>query len=208
MKRYWELINFIIAIYKGSVNDPTSFPAPSRTHGSYHWAFERLLSAALVPMTVTAFATSGTNYPVLDGILGLSLIIHSHIGVCTAWLFQTSSEADIFCLVWLCCCRLSPSSQVPYSRSYNYVDTASRNCWNYGWDLSVQHERYWCVYMFLAIVKTKFATLGITELITKVWAAWAACRTIASTFFICGRQRNAFTCCTFLYPAWPQYTLL
>ncbi|KAE9406552.1 SDHD, membrane anchor subunit of succinate dehydrogenase [Gymnopus androsaceus JB14] len=67
-------------IYKGSVNDPTSFPTPSRTHGSYHWAFERLLSAALVPMTVAAFATSGTNYPILDGILGLSLIIHSHIG--------------------------------------------------------------------------------------------------------------------------------
>ncbi|KAH7868877.1 CybS-domain-containing protein [Lentinula edodes] len=48
---------------------------------SYHWAFERLVSAALVPMTVAAFATSGTNYPIFDGILGLSLIIHSHIGV-------------------------------------------------------------------------------------------------------------------------------
>ncbi|KAJ3798270.1 SDHD, membrane anchor subunit of succinate dehydrogenase [Lentinula aff. detonsa] len=67
-------------IYKGTVNDPTTFPPPSKTHGSYHWAFERLLSAALVPMTVTAFATSGTNYPLFDGILGLSLIIHSHIG--------------------------------------------------------------------------------------------------------------------------------
>ncbi|KAF5392779.1 hypothetical protein D9757_001014 [Collybiopsis confluens] len=68
-------------IYKGSVNDPTTFPTPSKTHGSYHWAFERLLSAALVPMTITAFATSGTNYPILDGIIGLSLIIHSHIGL-------------------------------------------------------------------------------------------------------------------------------
>ncbi|KAK7062578.1 membrane anchor subunit of succinate dehydrogenase, Sdh4 [Paramarasmius palmivorus] len=67
-------------IYKGTVNDPTSFPPPSRTHGSYHWAFERLLSAGLVPMTVAAFVTSGTNYPILDGILGVSLIIHSHIG--------------------------------------------------------------------------------------------------------------------------------
>ncbi|KAJ4490377.1 mitochondrial inner membrane protein [Lentinula aciculospora] len=67
-------------IYRGTVNDPTTFPPSSKTHGSYHWAFERLLSAALVPMTATAFATSGTNYPLLDGILGLSLIIHSHIG--------------------------------------------------------------------------------------------------------------------------------
>ncbi|TFK59588.1 hypothetical protein BDN72DRAFT_851194 [Pluteus cervinus] len=67
-------------IYKGTVNDPTDFPTPSRTHGSHHWAFERLLSAGLVPLTVAAFATSGTNYPILDGILGVSLVMHSHIG--------------------------------------------------------------------------------------------------------------------------------
>ncbi|KAJ8494724.1 hypothetical protein ONZ45_g13141 [Pleurotus djamor] len=67
-------------IYKGTVNDPTTFPTPSKSHGSYHWAFERLLSAGLVPLTAAAFATSGTNYPILDGILGVSLIMHSHIG--------------------------------------------------------------------------------------------------------------------------------
>lgn len=69
------------AIYKGTVNDPTTFPPPSRTHGSHHWAFERLLSAALVPLTAAAFVTSGTAYPVLDGLLGMSLVVHSHIGV-------------------------------------------------------------------------------------------------------------------------------
>ena len=63
------------------MNDPTSFPAPSRTHGSHHWAFERLLSAGLVPLTAAAFATSGSSYPILDGILGVSLVMHSHIGV-------------------------------------------------------------------------------------------------------------------------------
>ncbi|GBE85591.1 Succinate dehydrogenase [ubiquinone] cytochrome b small subunit, mitochondrial [Sparassis crispa] len=67
-------------IYKGTVNDPTTFPPPSKTHGSYHWAFERLLSAGLVPLTVAAFATSGSSYPLLDGILGVSLVMHSHIG--------------------------------------------------------------------------------------------------------------------------------
>ncbi|KAI0072834.1 mitochondrial inner membrane protein [Panus rudis PR-1116 ss-1] len=67
-------------IYKGTVNDPVTFPPPSRTHGSYHWAFERLLSASLVPFTVAAFVTSGTNYPILDGLLGVSLVMHSHIG--------------------------------------------------------------------------------------------------------------------------------
>jgi len=67
-------------VLKGTVNDATSFPTPSRSHGSHHWAFERLLSAALVPLTAAAFVTTGSNYPLLDGILGVSLIIHSHIG--------------------------------------------------------------------------------------------------------------------------------
>jgi len=70
-----------IAILKGTVNDPTTFPPPSASHGSYHWAFERLLSAGLVPLTAAAFVTSGSNYPILDGILGVSLVVHSHIGV-------------------------------------------------------------------------------------------------------------------------------
>ncbi|KAG1842895.1 mitochondrial inner membrane protein [Suillus subalutaceus] len=68
------------AILKGTVNDPTEFPPPSRTHGSYHWAFERVLAASLVPMTAAAFVTSGSSYPVFDGLLGLSLVMHSHIG--------------------------------------------------------------------------------------------------------------------------------
>ncbi|KAF5349356.1 hypothetical protein D9758_011787 [Tetrapyrgos nigripes] len=67
-------------IYKGTANDPTPFPPSSRTHGSYHWAFERLLAAGLVPMTAAAFVTSGSPYPIIDGLLGISLIIHSHIG--------------------------------------------------------------------------------------------------------------------------------
>ncbi|KAI0825659.1 mitochondrial inner membrane protein [Irpex lacteus] len=67
-------------IYKGTVNDPTTFPPPNRTHGSHHWAFERLLSAGLVPLTAAAFVTSGSAYPVLDGLLGISLVVHSHIG--------------------------------------------------------------------------------------------------------------------------------
>ncbi|KAG2111584.1 SDHD, membrane anchor subunit of succinate dehydrogenase [Suillus discolor] len=68
------------AIIRGTVNDPVEFPHPSKMHGSYHWAFERLLAASLVPMTAAAFVTSGSSYPVLDGLLGLSLVMHSHIG--------------------------------------------------------------------------------------------------------------------------------
>ncbi len=69
------------AVYKGTINDPTPFPTPSKAHGSHHWAFERLLSAALIPMTGVAFVTGGSHYPILDGVLALSLVVHSHIGV-------------------------------------------------------------------------------------------------------------------------------
>ncbi|KAI0034805.1 mitochondrial inner membrane protein [Vararia minispora EC-137] len=67
-------------IYKGTPNEATEFPTPSRVHGSYHWSFERLLSAGLVPLTAAAFVTSGSSYPMLDGILGVTLVMHSHIG--------------------------------------------------------------------------------------------------------------------------------
>ncbi|KAK8870002.1 hypothetical protein IAR55_000572 [Kwoniella newhampshirensis] len=67
-------------VLKGTVNDATTFPEPSKSHGSYHWAFERVLSAALVPMTVGAAVSTGSAYPIMDGILAVSLIVHSHIG--------------------------------------------------------------------------------------------------------------------------------
>ena len=70
-----------LAILKGTVNDPTSFPPPSRSHGSHHWAFERLLSASLVPLTAAAVVTTGSQYPIVDGLLGIALVMHSHIGV-------------------------------------------------------------------------------------------------------------------------------
>lgn len=81
--RGWVLSSsyYAIAIYKGTVNDPTTFPPPDKNHGSYHWAFERGLSASLVPFTAAAFVVSGSAHPVLDGLLGIALVMHSHIGV-------------------------------------------------------------------------------------------------------------------------------
>ncbi|THG95733.1 hypothetical protein EW145_g7908, partial [Phellinidium pouzarii] len=67
-------------ILKGTVNDPTTFPLPSKAHGSYHWAFERVLAASLVPITAAAAVTTGSQYPFIDALLGVSLIMHSHIG--------------------------------------------------------------------------------------------------------------------------------
>ncbi|KAF8516015.1 mitochondrial inner membrane protein [Hysterangium stoloniferum] len=67
-------------VLRGTVNDPTPFPPSSRSEGSHHWAFERLLSASLIPLTGAAFVTGSTHYPVLDGVLGIALVVHSHLG--------------------------------------------------------------------------------------------------------------------------------
>ena len=83
------------AVLQGTVNDPNPFPPMSRAEGSHHWAFERLLSAALIPMTGAAFVTSGSHYPLLDGILAVSLVVHSHIGVSlSVGNFNLPSSAD------------------------------------------------------------------------------------------------------------------
>lgn len=61
----------------GTVNDPTTFPAPNKYHGSLHWTFERVISAALIPVVGATFVTSPN--PVLDGVLAASLVLHSHL---------------------------------------------------------------------------------------------------------------------------------
>jgi succinate dehydrogenase (ubiquinone) membrane anchor subunit len=64
---------------EGGVNDPAPIPEPSAAHGSYHWAFERLLSAGLIPLAIAPFAAGSLN-PTLDAILCGAVLIHSHMG--------------------------------------------------------------------------------------------------------------------------------
>ncbi|KAJ4358277.1 membrane anchor subunit of succinate dehydrogenase, Sdh4 [Didymosphaeria variabile] len=64
---------------EGGVNTAVPIPNPDYTHGSYHWSFERLLAAGLVPLTVAPFAAGSLN-PVTDSILCALLVLHSHIG--------------------------------------------------------------------------------------------------------------------------------
>ncbi|KAF4343191.1 mitochondrial succinate dehydrogenase subunit D [Fusarium beomiforme] len=64
---------------EGGVNDPAPIPEPNAAHGSYHWTFERLLAAGLVPLTVAPFAAGSLN-PTLDAILCSVLLLHSHMG--------------------------------------------------------------------------------------------------------------------------------
>ena len=75
------LLLTVLAIWRDGPNDATPFPQPSKVEGSHHWSYERLLAAALIPLTGTAAVVSGSAYPIIDGTLGVSLIIHSHIGL-------------------------------------------------------------------------------------------------------------------------------
>ncbi|OCL07108.1 mitochondrial succinate dehydrogenase cytochrome b560 subunit D [Glonium stellatum] len=83
---------------QGTLNDPTIVPDPSPAHGSYHWSFERLVSAGLVPLTIAPFAAGSLN-PLMDATLCALLLVHSHVG------FQ-SSIIDYF-----------PVNRVPAVRS-------------------------------------------------------------------------------------------
>ncbi|MCJ1422704.1 membrane anchor subunit of succinate dehydrogenase, Sdh4 [Sticta canariensis] len=68
-----------LQIIEGTANDPAPIPDPSPTHGSYHWTFERLGSAALIPLTIAPFAAGSIN-PIADAALCATILIHSHIG--------------------------------------------------------------------------------------------------------------------------------
>nr|BCM94975.1 succinate dehydrogenase subunit D [Venturia inaequalis]BCM94998.1 succinate dehydrogenase subunit D [Venturia inaequalis] len=63
----------------GDVNTPARVPEPSPSHGSYHWTFERLISAGIVPLTMAPFIGGSLN-PLLDGVFCAALLAHSHIG--------------------------------------------------------------------------------------------------------------------------------
>ncbi|EMC98945.1 hypothetical protein BAUCODRAFT_64927 [Baudoinia panamericana UAMH 10762] len=66
-------------VIRGTVNDPVTVRDADPTHGSYHWTFERILSAGLIPITLAPFA-AGSLSPVLDGALIGMIIVHSYIG--------------------------------------------------------------------------------------------------------------------------------
>jgi hypothetical protein len=50
------------AVLEGTVNDAAPTHAGPKTHGSYHWTFERVLSAALIPVMGGAAVSSGSAY--------------------------------------------------------------------------------------------------------------------------------------------------
>ncbi|GKZ33729.1 membrane anchor subunit of succinate dehydrogenase, Sdh4 [Aspergillus brasiliensis] len=64
---------------QGTMNDPAPIPKSHPTEGSYHWTFERLVSASLVPLCIAPFA-AGSMSPVMDAVICSAIVVHSHIG--------------------------------------------------------------------------------------------------------------------------------
>ncbi|ODQ63830.1 hypothetical protein NADFUDRAFT_83935 [Nadsonia fulvescens var. elongata DSM 6958] len=63
----------------GTVNDATPIPEVDRSHGSYHWSYEKMITLAMLPLAITPFAT-GALHPILDALMGTLLVAHAHIG--------------------------------------------------------------------------------------------------------------------------------
>ncbi|OKL64162.1 Succinate dehydrogenase [Talaromyces atroroseus] len=74
-----DLLKALPQVVHGTMNDAAPIPHHSPSHGSYHWSFERLISLALVPLTIAPF-TAGSLNPVMDSILAATIVVHSHIG--------------------------------------------------------------------------------------------------------------------------------
>ncbi|GAB5589171.1 membrane anchor subunit of succinate dehydrogenase [Umbelopsis nana] len=56
----------------------SKYVPPNYVDGSFHWSYERATAAALIPLFTTQFVYGA--HPVLDGVLGLVLPLHLHIG--------------------------------------------------------------------------------------------------------------------------------
>lgn len=63
----------------GDVNDAYIPPDSSFYHGSYHWAYERLASVAMVPLGLSPFIF-GNDYPMVDYSFSTLLLYHVHSG--------------------------------------------------------------------------------------------------------------------------------
>lgn len=58
--------------------DKPKWVAPNYLDGSFHWSYERAASVALIPLISTQLLYG--PHLVLDGLLGLVLPLHLHIG--------------------------------------------------------------------------------------------------------------------------------
>ncbi|EDO16414.1 hypothetical protein Kpol_1030p24 [Vanderwaltozyma polyspora DSM 70294] len=63
----------------GDVNESFKPPESNMFHGSYHWSYERVTAATVLPLTsyaIYAAATGGELHPLVDGALATSALFY------------------------------------------------------------------------------------------------------------------------------------
>lgn len=64
----------------GTVNDAYVPPEPNLFHGGHHWSYEKIVTGALIPLTVAPFIF-GTEIPIVDTAFGVTCLLHAHMGI-------------------------------------------------------------------------------------------------------------------------------
>ncbi|KAM9938404.1 hypothetical protein OXX80_002103 [Metschnikowia pulcherrima] len=64
----------------GTVNEAYEIPLVSPYESSYHWTYERILAAGLVPMAAFPFVM-GVDFPYVDTAFCLAVLFHAHCGI-------------------------------------------------------------------------------------------------------------------------------
>lgn len=93
----------LAAVLPGTVNDATPFPASEKSHGSYHWVFERTLSAALIPALIVPALTGGAAYVGVRGGAGKMGTLTKASSAC----FAVAAVHRLFL------CRIRPALAAP-----------------------------------------------------------------------------------------------
>lgn len=64
----------------GTVNDAYVPPPMEMSEGSFHWAYERLITVGMAPLIVFPFI-AGVDYPLVDAAMGSLILLHSRYGL-------------------------------------------------------------------------------------------------------------------------------
>lgn len=64
----------------GNVNEAVPRKPIEKSHGSYHWSFEKIVVLGLAPLVIAPFAGASLS-PVLDATASTLILAHSHLGI-------------------------------------------------------------------------------------------------------------------------------
>ncbi|GMG19569.1 unnamed protein product [Ambrosiozyma monospora] len=64
----------------GTVNEPFVPPPPNEYHGSYHWAYEKIVTLTMIPLMATPIVTGIAVPPAVDALCGVLLLLHAKAG--------------------------------------------------------------------------------------------------------------------------------